>query len=286
MGTLIIYGLTMGMVLFLLSVGLTMIFGMLDVINFSHGSFYMLGAYIGYSILRIVGNYWIALAITPFIVGFIGAGMELTTLRHLYKRSALYQVLLTFGFILVFEDLIKIFWGTYQLSFTTPKILSGTITLFDILIPIYRIFVVIFVAFITGGLSILMKKTKVGILIRASSSNRKMVQSLGIDVKKVFTGTFALGTGLAGLSGIIAALIVPVTPGMGVVIIIDCFIVVVLGGLGSLKGAFLSALLIGEAQAFGAYYLPDYAAFPIYIVMGIVLVIKPQGLFGEARIHR
>ncbi len=286
MDALIVYGLSMGLVLFLLAVGLTMIFGMLDIINFAHGALYMLGAYIGYTILRIVGNYWIALAIAPLIVGLIGSLMEATTLRPLYKRSVLYQLVLTYGLALIVEDVIKFFWGTDQVPFDTPKILAGSLQILGITMPIYRIFVIIFVALIIGGLFILMEKTKAGIIIRASSSNRSMSQCMGISVKKVFTGTFFLGTAMAGLSGVISALMVPVNPGMGIMIIIDSFVVVALGGLGSLKGAFFAALLVGEAQAFGSYFFPDYSAFSIYIVMLIVFLLRPQGFWGEIRIHK
>jgi len=285
MSTLIFYGLSIGAVLFLLAVGLTMIFGMLDVINFAHGAFFMLGAYIGYSVMTVTGNYWIAMIITTFAVGIIGAGVEALTLRPLYKKSVLYQLLLTFGLILIFEDIVKMIWGLEQLPLDTPKILSGSISLFGIQAPMYRLFVIAFVILIILGLFFFVERTKVGIIIRASSVNRKMARCLGINVGRVFTGTFGLGTALAGLSGMVAALMIPVNPGMGSMVILDCFIVVVLGGLGSLKGALIGALIIGEAQAFGTYYLPEYAAFPIYAITAVVLLVRPQGLFGEMRVH-
>jgi branched-chain amino acid transport system permease protein len=285
MEALIVYGLSIGALLFILSVGLTLIFGMLDVINFAHGSFYMLGAYLGYSIMRVVGNFWVSLIIAPLAAGIIGAGVELLTLRHLYRRSPLYQLLLTFGLTLIFDDLIKFFWGSYQLPFEIPKILFGCISLFGIQIPVYRVFVILVVSIFFIALLIVLEKTRVGILIRASASNKNMTQCMGIDVKKVFTATFGIGTMLAGFSGMVGALMAPVTPGMGAMIIIDCFLVVILGGLGSMKGTLFGALLIGEAQAFGSYYLPDYSAFPIYILIAVVLLVRPEGLFGELRIH-
>jgi len=286
MEALFIYGLTIGALLFLLALGLTLIFGLLDVINFAHGALYMLGAYIGYTFVTIIGNYWVTVLIVPLALAVIGGLIEIIALRPLYKKSILYQLLLTFGLTLIIHDLIKMFWGTNQLPFETPEIFYGAISIFDVLIPNYRIFVIVFVTFLVIAMGLFLQKTKVGILIRASSANRKMAAALGVDVKRVFTGTFALGTGLAGLSGIIAAVTFPVNPGMGAMVLVDCFIVVVLGGLGSFKGALLGALLIGEARAFGDYYLPEYASFVIYVLMGCVLLLRPRGLFGEMRVHK
>ena len=229
-------GLAYGTLLFLLSVGLTLIFGMLDVVNLAHGSFYMLGAYAGIAALALTGNFWIAAIAAPLVVGLVGALVERGLLRPLYRRSSLDQVLLTFGLIYLFEDLIKWGWGGRIRSIAPPEIFSGRVTLDGVTLPAYRVFVIAFGLLVAILLWIVIEKTRLGAVIRAGVYDAEMTAGLGIDIGRVFTLVFAFGAALGGLSGVIAGPIQSAYPSMGISILIPALIVVVIGGLGSLKG--------------------------------------------------
>jgi branched-subunit amino acid ABC-type transport system permease component len=275
----VLNGLSYGVLLFLLSVGLTLIFGMLDIVNLAHGSFYMLGAYAGLSALVLTGSFWAALLAAPLAVGLIGAGLERTCLRPLYRRPVLDQVLLTFGFIYLFEDLVKWGFGGRIRSIPPPALFSGSVTLGPATIPSYRLFVIVFGLLVAVGLWLLVEKTRLGAVIRAGVYDAEMTAGLGIDTDRVFTGVFAFGAALGGLSGVIAGPIQSAHPSMGVGILIPALIVVVVGGLGSLRGSLVGSLIIGQAETFGKAWLPGSAMLIIYVVMALVVLLRPQGLF-------
>jgi branched-subunit amino acid ABC-type transport system permease component len=274
-------GLAYGVLLFLLSVGLTLIFGMLDVVNLAHGSYYMLGAYAGLTLIAVTGNFWLALFVAPVAVALIGAIVERTCLRPLYRRGPLDQVLLTFGLIYLFEDLVKWIWGGRIRSIPTPALFSNSVTVFGATIPSYRLFVIVFGLVMAVALWALIEKTRLGAIIRAGVFDSEMTAGMGINIHRVFTGVFAFGAALAGLSGVIAGPIQSAYPPMGASILVPALIVVVVGGLGSLKGSLAGSLIIGQAETFGKVWLPGASMLMIYVVMALILLFRPQGLFGR-----
>jgi branched-subunit amino acid ABC-type transport system permease component len=274
-------GLAYGALLFLLSVGLTLIFGMLDIVNLAHGSFYMLGAYAGLSTLAATGNFWLAALAAPVAVGLIGALVERGLLRRLYRRSSLDQVLLTFGLIYLFEDLVKWGWGGRIRSIPPPEILSRRVTLGGITFPSYRLFVIVFGLLVAVLLWLVIERTRLGAVIRAGVFDAEMAGGLGIDTGRVFTWVFAFGAALGGLSGVIAGPIQSAYPSMGVSILIPALIVVVVGGLGSLKGSLVGSLIIGQAETFGKVWFPGVSMLMIYSVMALIVLLRPQGLYGR-----
>ena len=274
-------GLSYGVLLFLLSVGLTLIFGMLDIVNLAHGSFYMLGAYAGLTMIAATDNFWLALLAAPLVVGAIGALMERSVLRPLYRRPPLDQVLLTFGFIYFFEDLVKWIWGGRIRSIPPPDAFSGSVTIFGATVPSYRLFVIAFGLVMAVLLWVLIEKSRLGAIIRAGVFDAEMTAGMGINTDRLFTGVFALGAALGGLSGVIAGPIQSAQPPMGAGILIPALIVVVVGGLGSLKGSLVGSLIIGQAETFGKVWLPGASMMMIYAVMALVVLLRPQGLFGR-----
>jgi branched-subunit amino acid ABC-type transport system permease component len=274
-------GLSYGVLLFLLSVGLTLIFGMLDVVNLAHGSFYMLGAYAGLTLIGVTNSFWLALAVAPVAVGVIGVLIERGCLRPLYRRGPLDQVLLTFGLIYLFEDLVKWVWGGKIRSIPPPDLFAGSVTLWGATVPSYRLFVIVFGLAMAVALWLLIERTRLGAIIRAGVFDAEMAAGLGINIQRVFTGVFAFGAALAGLSGVIAGPIQSAQPPMGATILIPALIVVVVGGLGSLKGSLVGSLIIGQAETFGKVWLPGASMLMIYVVMAAIVLLRPQGLFGR-----
>src|SRR5262245_32474552 len=274
-------GLAYGVLLFLLSVGLTLIFGMLDVVNLAHGSFYMLGAYAGLATIGATGSFWLALLAAPLAVGLVGIGIERACLRRLYRRAVLDQVLLTFGLIYLFEDLVKGIFGGKIRSIPAPAVFAGSVTLGRFTYPSYRLFVIAFGLVMALALWLLIERTRLGSVIRASVYDAEMAAAMGIDIRRVFLGVFGFGAALAGLSGVIAGPIQSAYPAMGVSILVPALIVVVVGGLGSLKGSLAGSLIIGQAETFGKAWLPGAAMLAIYVVMALVVLLRPQGLFGR-----
>src|SRR5262245_52198600 len=254
---------------------------MLDIVNLAHGSFYMLGAYTGLSLIAATGNFWIALLVAPLLVGGIGALLERVCLRPLYRRPPLDQVLLTFGFIYLFEDLVKWIWGGRIRSIPPPDLFKGSVTVLGATITSYRLFVIAFGLAVAVLLWLLIERTRLGAIIRAGVFDAEMTAGLGIDIHRVFTAVFAFGAALGGLSGVIAGPIQSAYPAMGASILIPALIVVVVGGLGSLKGSLAGSLIIGQAETFGKAWLPDSAMLIIYVVMALVVLLRPQGLFGR-----
>ena len=273
-------GCAYGMLLFLLAAGLSLIFGLMEIVNLAHGGFYLLGAYVGLSIVRWTGSFWLALAIAPLVTGGAGFLLEWPLLRPLYRRTHLDQILLTFGFAFVLTDVMRWLWGADVQSLPAPPGLEGSVVVLGTLFPAYRLFVIGAGGALALGLWLGLVRSPVGAVVRASVANREMTQALGIDVGAVFTGVFVFGTALAGLAGVAAAPILGVFPGVDFEILIVTLIVVVVGGLGTFSGAFWGSLLIGEAETFGKVLVPQTALVVIYVVMAAILLARPAGLFG------
>ena len=272
-----------GLLLFLLASGLTLIFGIMGVINLAHGSFYMVGAYLAYWLAKATGSLWLAIPIAIVIAFAIGLLLETTIIRRLYKRDHLYQVLLTFGLILVFEELRSILFGNDVHGVAVPALLNFSIPLTETLsYPIYRIFVTAVCLAVAAVLYFVIQKTRIGMMIRAGNSNREMAASLGVNIPLLFALVFAVGMALAAFAGAIAAPITSVAPGMGNPILIICFVVVVIGGIGSINGAMIASLLIGLADTLGKILAPEYSGVAIYLLMAVVLLWRPQGLANKS----
>lgn len=270
-------GLQYSMLLFLLSIGLTVIFGLLHFINLAHGALYMLGAYLGVSLATAFG-FWGALALAPVGVTAVGAALYFTLIRRLRQAGPMNQVLVTFGLIFVFLDLVRLGWGDIALGLEAPALLAGTTAFFDLAYPTYRLFVIAVGALVMGGLWLVLARTQIGAMIRAGVENGPMAATLGINVEQLFFAVFCVGCALAGLAGVVAAPIFSATTGMGISILIPTLIVVVIGGLGSLEGAILGSLVVGFIETLGAVLLPGAAAITSYVLLAAILLLRPQGL--------
>jgi branched-chain amino acid transport system permease protein len=280
-------GLQLGVMLFLMAAGLTLVFGIMDLINLAHGSFYMLGAYLAAWLTGLLGMFLPALVLAMVLAGLVGILVELTTLRRLYARDHLFQVLATFGLILTFNELIAVLFGVQPIFASPPAALSGQVTLLGAPYPAFRLAIIAVGALTALLLWWLIARTRLGTLIRASADNREMAAALGVDVARLYTLVFALGAALAALAGAMAGPILAVRIGMGEDILILTFVVIVIGGIGSIRGAFVGALLIGLVDTFGRAFLPallgaagtSLASMAIYILMALVLAFRPRGLF-------
>jgi len=280
-----------GLLLFLVASGLTLIFGIMGIINLAHGSFYMIGAYLAWSLSGSLGNFWAAIALGIVLSVLLGMLLEWLLIRHLYRRDHLYQVLLTYGLILIFEELRSIIWGDDVHGVPVPDVLSASVTLTDTLeYPVYRLWMSGVCVVLAVLMYWLIQHTRLGMMIRAGASNRDMTQSLGINIQLLYRLVFALGVALAAFAGMIAAPVSSVFPGMGAQVLIICFVVVVIGGIGSVKGALVAALLIGLVDTFGKVLeieiggfrvLPELAGMSVYLLMAMVLLWRPEGLFGK-----
>ena len=249
-----------GLLLFLLASGLTLIFGIMGVINLAHGSFYMVGAYLAYWLAKITGSFWLAIPLGLVIALGLGVVLETTLVSRLYKRDHLYQVLLTFGLILIFEELRSILFGDDVHGVAVPALLNYSVRLTDTLsYPVYRLFITAVCLLLAGAMYLVIHGTRLGMMIRAGSSNREMAASLGVNIRLLFALVFAFGTALAAFAGMIAAPISSVFPGMGNQILIICFVVVVIGGIGSINGAMIASLAIGFADTLGKVLAPEYS---------------------------
>lgn len=277
--TTLVIGFSIAMMLFLLASGLTLIFGFLGIINFAHGALYMLGAFLTYQIISTTGYFWLALIIAPLLLAGIGALMEIAMLRPLYSRDHVYQLLMTFGAILVIDEAVKLIWGLSYQNVATPEIFSEPVRLLGSDVSSYRLFVIAVGISVAVGLYVLIQRTQLGMVLRATNTHSDMVRLLGIRVDRIRTFIFALGAGLAGLGGAIAAPLLPVQIGMGFSIILDSFMVVVIGGLGRVDGAIAAAILLGMVQAFGQQYFAGWTELGTNIFLVLVLVTRPKGLF-------
>lgn len=295
-------GITVGVVYVLLAAGLSVIFGVMDVINFSHGELFALGAYFALPIIAPFGaetGFWVALLVAPALVGLLGAVIERTTVRPLYGRNPLYHILLTFGLVLVINDLIRLVWGTEQRQLAVPGYLSQPLTVVGVQISVYNYFMIAFAALLAGGTWYLLNRTRYGMIVRAGSQDREMVRNLGIDIDQYYTLVFGLGAALAAVAGIVLGGYQNVNTGMGSTVIIPAFVVVVLGGLGSFRGAVFGGLLVGVVQTLMRAYngtvvarlgdtalaIPDLEGLTVFLLMIGVLLVRPQGLFGTGGIE-
>jgi branched-chain amino acid transport system permease protein len=273
-------GVQYGLLLFLVASGLTLIFGIMGVINLAHGSFYMVGAYMAFVFSSATGSLLAGVVMGLGISVLLGVALEGGLFSRLYHRDHLDQVLLTYGLILVFEELRSLLVDNDVHGVPVPAILAGSIPLTDTLrYPVYRLFISAVCLVVATLLWALIQRTRLGMMIRAGTSNREMVQSLGLNIKLVYRLVFALGVALAALAGMIAAPVSSVYPGMGTHVLIICFVVVVMGGIGSVRGALFAALLIGIADTFGRVFLPQAAGVTVYLIMAAVLLWRPEGLF-------
>lgn len=277
-------GLVFSLLLFLMAAGLSLIFGLMDVVNLAHGSFYLLGGYIGLTIIRQLNSFWLALIVAPLLVGGLGLVLEMLFLRRLYRRGHLDQVLFTFGLALVAADLIRWNWGAYVESVPPPAQLAGFVILRGNQFPIYRLTIILFGLVVAVVLWLLLDRTRIGAIVRAGVADSQMVAGLGINIELVFAGVFALGTALAALAGVAAAPVLSLYPGLDFEILILALVVIVVGGLGTLKGAFWGAVLIGMADTFGKARLAEFSLFVIFVIMALVLLVRPSGLFGQREI--
>lgn len=278
----LINGLQYGLLLFLIASGLTLVFGVMGILNLAHGSMYMVGAYLVWYFVAVTGSFTVSAILSAVIALGLGIIIERVLIQRLYNRNHLDQVLLTIGMIFVFNSLQSILWGNDPYGVTVPDALSGSVPFTDnSSYPVYRIFAALVCIAIAAALYFVVSKTRLGMLIRAGESNREMVEALGVNIKSLYTIVFAIGVMLAAVSGIIAAPMRSIVPGMGESVLITCFVVVVIGGMGSIKGAFVGALLVGVISTFAAVLMPTMSNMIIYIFMILVLLVKPQGLFAK-----
>jgi branched-chain amino acid transport system permease protein len=273
-----------GLLLFLVASGLTLIFGIMGVINLAHGSFYMIGAYMAFALAPLVatagGGFFATLAVGVGLAVVLGYVLEWAFFSFLYEREHLQQVLMTYGLILVFEEVRSLLLGDEVHGVQAPAWLSGSLPLDDTMTyPVYRLFISAVCLAIALGMVLIFSRTRVGMMIRAGSTNREMIQSLGIDIRFLYRVVFAAGVAIAVLAGMVAAPVSSVYPGMGNTVLIVCFVVVVIGGIGSIRGALLAALLIGVVDTFGKVLLPQAAGVLVYVLMALILLWKPDGLF-------
>ncbi len=276
-----LHGLVYGMLLFLVSSGLTLVFGMMGILNIAHAAFYMLGAYLAYTTVQATGNFWLSLLVAPLAVGALGALVERWLLRRTHAFGHAYELLLTFGLFYMVGEAVRWIWGSYTLQIAVPTILSGSVPFMGSQYPIYRLFILGVSGLICLGMTLVLMRTRVGIVIRSAVSDAHMVEALGINTPLVSLGVFSVGSALAAVAGVIAAPFLQADPSMGAAILTDAFVVIVIGGFGSLLGALLASLMIGELQSFGILWFPQFALVFQFLLMAGVLILRPQGLFGE-----
>jgi branched-chain amino acid transport system permease protein len=276
-----IHGLAYGMVLFLVASGLTLIFGMMDILNLAHTAFFMLSAYFCYQFLSMTGNFWVALLMAPVVTAFFGILMERFLLRKILAFGLMSQLVVTVGVSLVILAAVKIFWGTESLPVKVPPILTGLVMIAGLEYPLYRLFVIGLSLVVLVIMALLLYKTRLGKIVRAAVSDPDMVNALGINIPLVFTFVFGVGTWLAGVAGVAIAPILTVFPGLEAQMGMDAFVVVIVGGFGSLAGAFIVSIIFGFLSSYGVQFVSSLAPVLMFAFMAIVLAIRPQGLFGE-----
>jgi len=279
--TQLLTGLAYGMLLFMISVGLSVIFGLMGIVNLAHGAFFVVGAYLALSVLSVGLSFWIALVVVAVAMAFCGVLVERFLLFRSYGNE-LNQVLLTFGLAFILKDVIELIWGTRLQSLPTPELLNFSPTLAGVTFPAYRLMVVLVGCLLAVVLWYLESRTRIGAIVRAGVDDREMVSALGINVTLVFAGVFAFGAGLAGFSGVLGGPILGMYPDMGFDILVVALIVVVLGGLGTWKGAFAGGLLVGMVETFGRIWFPSLSLVIVFLLMAVVLLIRPSGLFGRS----
>ena len=278
----LVTGVALGAVYALLAIGLSLIFGMLTVVNFAHGAFFMMGSFLGVYFLGLTGSFVLGLLIAPIVVGAMGLLAERFLVRPLYGRGIDYPLLLTFGLSYVLIDVARVLFGIEGLPSSTPSALRGAVNLGFGHFPLYRLFLIGATAVVSVGLWLFLEKTRYGLIIRAGSRDSEIVRVLGVDIAKVWFLVFGLGTAIAGLSGVLAAPTRAVNPEMGIPVLAESFVVTVVGGMGSLPGAVVAGLLVGVVFSLTSLFAPEFAELSIFVLMALVLLIRPQGFFGKA----
>lgn len=278
-------GLTTAMFLFLIASGLSLVFGVMRVLNFAHGSFYMIGAYAAWQgvhwLTPLTGSFWIAALLAALGVAVLGGVIERLLLHRLYGQEELYQLLVTYALVLILSDAAKYVWGTAQLSVPTPPAVAGAVHALGATLPVYNLFIIVLGPVIAIGGWLLLHRTGPGRMMRAAAVDREMLDALGANVGALYTGMFVVSAFLAGLAGALVSPIESVVPGMDVEIIVQAFIVVVIGGLGSFWGTFWGSLIYGEVLAFGILVFPGFSLFSVFALMAVILIVRPWGLFGQ-----
>jgi branched-chain amino acid transport system permease protein len=278
-------GLTTAMFLFLIASGLSLVFGVMRVLNFAHGSFYMLGAYLAWQAVQwlspLLESFWLAALFAALAVAVLGGLVERLLLRHMYGKEELYQLLLTYALVLILGDGAKAIWGTQQLSVSRPPILDGAIEMFGSVLPVYNLFIMLAGVAIALGGWLILARSSAGRMVRAAALDREMLGALGANVGALYTGMFMASSFLAGLSGALVTPIQSIVPGMDVEVIVDAFIVVVIGGLGSFWGTFWGSLIYGQVLSFGILIMPSFSLFSVFALMAVILIVRPWGLFGK-----
>lgn len=278
----LVTGIALGAVYALLAMGLSLIFGMLTVVNFAHGAFFMVGAFLGVYFLGLTGSFWFSLALVPLATGAIGLLTERVLVRPLYGRGIDYPLLLTFGLSYVLVDAMRLVFGIEGLPSSTPVQLRGATNIGIGMFPTYRLFLIAAAAVVIGALWLFIEKTRYGLIIRAGARDPEIVRVLGIDVARVWLLVFGLGTAIAGLAGALAAPTRAVNPEMGITVLAESFVVTVVGGMGSLPGAVVAGLLVGVVFSLTSLIAPDLAELSVFVLMAVVLLVRPQGFFGKA----
>lgn len=274
-------GLSLAMLLFLLSSGLSVIFGLMRFINLAHGSFYLLGAYIGLSVIQLTGSFWLGLLVAPLAVAALGVVLQRLLLQRV-QANELAQVLVTFGVLLVISDLSLTMWGGLPQTLSKPSMLEGSLRWGGIVFPIYRLSLTVAGAAVAVLIWLFLERTQVGAMVRAGVDDEEMVRGIGVNIAAVFSAVFAAGAALAGAAGVLGGAMLGVYPGADFDVMLMAFAVVIIGGLGSLRGAFAGSIFIGLADAFGKALVPDLAAFSVFVPMVIMLAVRPTGLFGRS----
>ncbi len=274
-------GLALGAVYVLLAVGLSLIFGMLTIVNFAHGAFFMVGAYAGYALYQQVPNFWLCLVLVPVAVGALGMAVERVLVRPLYGRGIDYPLLLTFGLAYVMVELIRIGFGKQGLPVDAPALLEGSVNILVGEFPLYRLFVIGVTVAVLFGLWLFIEKTSFGLIVRAGARDPQIVRILGVHVGKVWLLVFGLGTGIAGLAGFLSAPMQGISPEMGGPVLTVAFVVTVVGGMGSLVGAIVAGVVVGVVESLAVLFFPEAAKVSMFVIMALVLLVRPQGLFGR-----
>jgi branched-subunit amino acid ABC-type transport system permease component len=279
--TNLLYGVTIGSALILIASGLSLTFGVMGVLNFAHGGLCMLGAYFGYTLVQVTGSFWLSLILAPLIVAGVGVLMEAFTIRPLYGLNPLYQLLLTVGLAMVIANTVLLIWGGDQLSINLPAYFKGYVHFWGLDYPRFRLFVLLFSAAIATILWIAISRTKWGIVIRAGMYDLETVNAFGINIYRVFTTVFAIGGGLAALAGVVIGSMRAINPEMDFELLTSALLVIVIGGMGSFRGAVVGSLLLGVTDAFGAQFFTGAAKFTVWVLMVLVLLFRPEGLLKE-----
>jgi branched-chain amino acid transport system permease protein len=282
LGLQLFTGLALGAVYVLLAVGLSLIFGMLTIVNFAHGAFFMVGAYAGYVLYQYLPNFWLCLVLVPLAVGALGMAVERLLVRPLYGRGIDYPLLLTFGLAYVMVELVRIGFGKQGLPVEAPELLQGSADIVVGEFPVYRLFVIGVTIAVLGALWVFIEKTPFGLVVRAGARDPEIVRILGIDIARVWLIVFGVGTGVAGLAGFLAAPMQGISPEMGGSVLTVAFVVTVVGGMGSLVGAIVAGVLVGVVESLAVLFVPEAAKVSMFVIMALVLLLRPQGLFGRA----